>query len=132
MPLRYWHLLPPARVSAGSGSAGRVVGAQPPARNQSAQCQQLAESKTGNDFADWCFRGWLRHWWWPTAVIVPAAAISISIELLNKKVNLFQMMGHPFNLTRWSGTAELYYDYFLPLYMLSFRLRLRQCLTLLK
>lgn len=68
-----------------------------------------------------------RYWWWPTAVMVPTAVISLSIELLNKKVNLFHMLGHPFNLTRYSETAEMYYAYFMLLYLTSFRRRLRQC-----
>ncbi|HTT07600.1 MAG TPA: hypothetical protein VMH34_02245 [Gammaproteobacteria bacterium] len=67
-----------------------------------------------------------RFWLWPTAIVVPTAIISLAITLLNINHRIYYF-GPTFNMTRWSETAELYYYYFMLLYMLSFRHRLKQC-----
>jgi len=65
------------------------------------------------------------YWLWPTAIVVPTAIISMAITLLNLHHRIYYF-GPTFNMTRWSETAEMYYDYFMLLYLLSFRYRLKQ------
>ncbi|MGH8459288.1 MAG: hypothetical protein ACRESV_08050, partial [Nevskiales bacterium] len=69
------------------------------------------------------------YWIWPTAITLPVAVLAVILARIDRRIGAVIDQVWPFYDMRSGELKEFFLGYFLMLYLLSFRLRLRQLRT---